>query len=708
MNKLLFVLLFCSVLTAKDFYVSPDAGVDGSGTGANPAASLARAVERAGKFIQVRGYPEEGITIYISDGVYELKEGVKIGPSLSGTKDAPIRIKPQSGGNPRIFGGPEFKLSEFDEVTDPDILERLHPDAPGKVLMLDLRRRGIYDYGQLPLYGHSMGALVAKTKYRTGNKAPELFFGEEPMTIARWPNEGYAEIGQVVEKGDIVRDWMDDRKGQDKFVPLENRNNPPLGFSFLFEDKERLKRWEKAQDLRLYGYWWNNWSDQAVEARVDANAGIIRSVQPSTYGVKKGQRFYAYNLLEELDKPGEWYLDRKSGVLYIIPPVNNPDEKVYLSLLEEPFIAVDGSSNLSIEGIEFGYTRGTGVTVSNSDNISIFNCRLGNTGGAGISINGGSSNAVIDCEVFNNGSGGISVGGGSLKDLTPSAHRVENCLIHNYARINKTYNPAIRLSGVGNIFRGSEVHNGVHVAVLFSGNNHLIEYNHIHDVCRETDDMAAIYSGRSWTSRGTVIRYNLIRDVTGFKAGTHRVSGIYLDDGISGITVEGNIFLNVAQGLMFNGGRDNTAVNNVFIDVENMMRSTNMREAFTTWAAGSWVTLNQNIKDYPINQEPWKSAYPNLATMLDDEPDLPKYVTIKDNLRFNAPMILGKAGIQDAVVEYGSVENNVEIQERPGGYNPVSGKFEFKESSGVFELMPGLKDIPTEKIGPIRDKKFTK
>jgi len=707
MKKIIFTLLLCTSLFAKDFYVSPEGSDGSSGTGSidKPVASIARAVERAKRFIELRGYPDEGITIYVAEGVYKIDKSIKIDSSLSGTNDTPIIIKAQQGAGVQVIGGYKFNLSDFSKVTDASVKRRLYPQAAEKVLMLNLRQRGITEYGQLPFYGHSMGFLEAQTQYRRGDNAPELFFNAKPMTIARWPNEDFANVGDVVSQGDVIRAWMDDAKGgkamDHEWIPPEQRNNPPQGFVFKF-DKDRLKRWSSAEDLRLYGYWYYNWSDQSIQAQIDPQAGTIHSVQPGGYGVKKGQRFYAYNLLEELDEPGEWYLDREKGVLYLIPDEQDSDAVIHLSLMTEPFVEINGASNIKIEGIDFGYSRGLGIKVKDSVNVSIIGCRIGNTGGAGIRMDGGKNNSVIGCEVFNNGSGGVLVQGGYAKTLSAAGHIVENCLIHNYARIEKTYNPAISLDGVGNIARRNEIHSGAHMAVRFSGNNHIIELNHIYDVAKETDDMAAIYAGRSWTTRGTAIRYNLIRDVVGYKSGTHRVSGVYLDDGISGTTVEGNIFLNVAQGLMFNGGRDNRAVGNVFIDVENMMRSTNMREAFKTWAMMSWGTLNRDIKNYPIDKEPWKSAYPNLATMLEDEPDLPKYVTIKGNIRYNCPISLDISGIHDAVVQYGDVDNNIETSQLPGGFNADSGRFEFNPDSDVFDLMPNLRNIDTEKIGRIR------
>lgn len=704
MKKLLLIttILIYSTVFAYDFYVSTDGSDAATGSKDRPVATLNKAIERAKKLVELRGYPNEGITIYLAEGVYQSDEAVLLDATLSGTEKSPLTIKPIDNAKVQIIGGRKFSLGDFSKVTDPKTYQRLHPEAADKVLVLDLAEFGISDFGRLPLLGHSMGYIESKTKYRRGEQAPELFFNEEPLTIARWPNEGFAEIKNIVEKGDIIRDWADDRKGQKEYVPLEDRNDPPVGFAFRF-DKDILARWQSADDIRLFGYWFNNWSDQTVEVeRIDAQEGVIYSRQPSTYGLKLGQRFYAYNLLEELDVPGEWYLDRSKSKLYFIPPREDVSSSVYLSLAKHDFVISDGASNVRIEDVEFGYTRANGIIVKDGENFHIINSRVANTGGAGIIVNGGKKHLVSGCEVFNNGTGGVRLQGGNVRALESAGHRIENCLIYNYARIAKTYNPGINLNGVGNYAVNNEIHTGDHMAISFGGNNHIIEYNHIYDVCRQTDDMAAIYAGRSWVSRGTQIRYNLIRDVTGYSSGTHKVSGVYMDDGISGITVEGNIFYNVAQGIFFNGGRDNTAVNNVFIDVENMMRSTNMRKAFTTWAAGSWKTLNASLKNYPIDKEPWKSAYPNLANMLSDEPDLPKYVTIKDNILYNTPIILSEKGIHDAVAEYGSVEKNIEIKYKPGRYNKATGKFEFDPDSGIFNLMPKLREIQPQKIGVLR------
>ena len=92
----------------------------------------------------------------------------------------------------------------------------------------------------------------------------------------------------------------------------------------------------------------------------------------------------------------------------------------------------------------------------------------------------------------------------------------------------------------------------------------VIEYNEIYNVCMETQDCAAIYTGYSFTGRGNVIRYNYIHDIGQPDTHTH---GIYFDSSYSGQTVYGNIFENTGYtGLKAGSGRDNVIVNNIFID----------------------------------------------------------------------------------------------------------------------------------------------
>lgn len=705
------------------FYVAVNGSDEQPGSVDAPFATLERARNAIRELKQTGPLPEGGVTVYLRAGAYPLKTGFKLSGQDSGSEQAPVTYRSYPGETARLLGGRAFSLADFSAVTDPAILSRLPEAARGKVIQIDLKAAGITHIDPLPLLGHSMQFLEAKTQYRSGPKASELFVDGQPGTIARWPNEGYTQIEEVVERGDIIRAWMDDaaagRAMDHAYVSPEKRNNPPKGFAFKMEP-ERLKRWEQAKDVMMDGYWFYNYSTQSVQvAQIDAANGTISTVQPSAYGIRKGQRYYVYNLLEEIDVPGEWFIDRASGILYLFPQTNDPQALIEFSLLTGSLISVEDASHLRFEGLEAGVVRGRAFFIKGGSDVTIENCRIGNTGTDGVAISGGRRHTVRNSVIFNTGADGVDVNGGDTATLTPSGHLIENNEIRNFARVDRTYRPAVHLHGVGHRVRHNEIHDSPHMGIGFSGNNHVIEFNHIYNVCRESDDASAIYAGRSWTTRGTVIRYNLIRDIVGYKHGTHRASGVYLDDGLGATTVTGNIFLHVAQGLMFNGGRNNHAENNLFIDNDNMMRGTDMTKAFVTWAAMSWKTLNNGYKNAPVNTPAWREAYPELPGLLEDDPQLPKYNTVANNLRYHTPLLLGDAGanftggtgavdsfqkgIEPAFIAYGTVENNPETQKLPGSYDEASKRFRFDPSSGVFSIMPALKEIPVERIGRITD-----
>jgi parallel beta-helix repeat protein len=693
-------LLGAARCQAVDIFVSPRGSDNADGSRARPFATLEQARDAIRHAKATDRYPSTGLVVQLAPGDYRRGAPFELGAEDSGKAGAPIIYRGAPGGVTRILGGRSFSLSEFAPVQDSAIRERLPREARDQVRQLDLKAHAINQYAPPPLYGSAVGLMAKFYKNAADRtKAVELFLDGEPMTLARWPNQEYARVAEVVEPGDVPRDWMPDRKGSPRYVPDNERPNPPHGFA-IRENRERVCRWATAPDALLYGYWKLNWSDQSVDiAWFDAEQGIIRSRQPALYGVQKGQRFYIYHLLEELDAPGEWYLDRKSGILYIHPGPAGPEARVEISILDEPLIRVCGAAHLRIEDFHFELGRGKGIVVEDSRDIGLTNLHVANFRQNGIQVTGGQDNLVAGCEIRNTGMGGVSLAGGNLKTLTPANHEAVNNLIHDYGRIVQTYQPGIRLSGVGLRAAHNEIHSAPHAAILFSGNNHIIECNHLHHVVRESDDAAAIYAGRSWTSRGTVIRHNLLRELRGYQHGTHRVSGIYLDDGISETVIEGNIFLDVAQGVLINGGRDNRIENNVFIDVENAMRGTDLSEAYKGWAFSSWVTLNEGLEAVSFRQPPWSEAYPGLARLPDDDPQFPKNNTVIHNLRHAAPLRFGKDGLQDRFIELGRIEDNSEISNPPGAFNPATGGFRFHLASGVFDRIPALSSIPCESIG---------
>ena len=125
--------------------------------------------------------------------------------------------------------------------------------------------------------------------------------------------------------------------------------------------------------------------------------------------------------------------------------------------------------------------------------------------------NGGSNNIVRSCNITRTGQGGIFLGGGNRYKLEAGNNTVENCDISNFATIVKTYCPAVDVKGCGNSVIRNRMYNAPHAAIIFYGNDHLIEGNEIFNVLTETTDAGAIYTGRRWSARGNKILNNILK-----------------------------------------------------------------------------------------------------------------------------------------------------------------------------------------------------
>lgn len=251
--------------------------------------------------------------------------------------------------------------------------------------------------------------------------------------------------------------------------------------------------------------------------------------------------------------------------------------------LETPLVALGGARHIVLRDLELTATRGHAVAVKGGTGCLVAGCRISNTGNCGVRIDGGTDHGVQSCDIWNNGDGGVSLSGGDRKSITPCRHFVHNCHFHHQARWSRCYHPAVNLEGVGTRVSNNEIHDHPHCAILFWGNNHLIEYNHIHRVCHETGDVGAIYTGRDWTYRDNVIRYNHMHDIRGPGHGEALV--VYLDDCVSGITVYGNLIVNTQCAVGIGGGRDCL--------VENTSSSTTTRPSASMPAASTRARSGQ-------------------------------------------------------------------------------------------------------------------
>jgi hypothetical protein len=566
-------------------------------------------------------------------------------------------------------------------VTESTVQDRLPPDARGKVVSVDLRKAGLTEFGAMKSRGFSRPAEAAHC---------EFFFHGRPMTLARWPNEGAFEkiagfpeaAGQGDEHGGTLGKLQE-------------------GFRY---DGDRPRRWKSTEDIWVHGYWAWDWANSYERiASIDLEQRLVRTAPPhGVYGFRKGQRFHFLNILEELDQPGEYYLDRKSGFLYFWPPTALEASEALLSLLDQPVIRVQKAAHLEIRSLRIEASRTTGIEISSSVQCRVESCDLRNLGNSGVIISGGSSNSVAACNVSDTGDGGVSLSGGDRKSLTASGHSVENTLFERQGRWSKCYVPAIGIEGVGQRASHNVIRNHPHCAILFGGNDHLMEFNEIHHIALETGDVGAIYTGRDYTYRGNRIRHNFIHHTGGVGMGS---MGVYMDDCVSGTEVYGNVFYKVHWAMFIGGGRDMRVDNNIFVDCDPAVRADGRGlDRSPVWRNMVDRTMRDRLNDAPLDL--YRQRYPAMRS-LDAHYGPPQGPAIQGEAFHGVPpegnvirrnLCVGKwidIGWQ-AKPEMFDVRDN-QVGGDPGFVSVE--KMDFRLKPGAGPLPPGFDPVPFERMG---------
>lgn len=546
--------------------------------------------------------PGEPLTIHLVPGRHEVARSARFVNARGLVLAAP-------DGPAELHGGLRLEAPDW-RPCDGALRERLPEAARTHVRSLGLPpdRLAAFAHGQNGLAGPvPCGHSVA---LRPGPS--EVFAGGRALQLARWPNDGYAPIAAVLDPGSVPRDAADD-------VPVARRKHePPRGAVFTIEDRARLSHWPANGGFWAKGFWHWDWSDEQIPvAKVDAAAGTIALSAPHTYGVAAHGRFYVVDLPEELDAPGECWLDRERGTVHAWLPEGGERAPVEVSLLAEPLLVLDGCSDVEVRGLTFATTRGEAFTARGIDGLVVEDCVFQRTGTRALVVDGNSAH-VRRCTFTDIGGTGVDLTGGDRRTLTPSGSSIEDCTFQRCGRVLRTYQPCIHLHGVGHQVLHNELAFHPHIALVFEGNDHRIEANFVHDVVLETGDAGAFYTGRDWTSHGNVIAGNVFADVPGSDA--RYQNGVYLDDMASGITVERNLFVRCNWGMLVGGGRDLVLRGNAFAACGRAMY-------FDARGVG-WMhkeivdpetsTLRRRLAAMPIEQEPWRSRFPTLQGYLTD------------------------------------------------------------------------------------------
>jgi hypothetical protein len=665
------------------FYVAPFGDDAWSGRLADPApertdgpfATLEGAREAVRAARRSLGLPH-GAEIVLRGGTHRRSQTFQLTAEDSGRPDAPLAVRSAPGEQARLMGG--TPLEAWRLVDDPAALARLPEAARDHVVHI-----------KLPLPS-SEGADAA---FSSPGESFELFYDGRPMTPARWPNSGFAKIAAALGSTPVdVRGVKGCVEGRLQLEPLA---------------EARLARWQGESDPRAHGYWFWDWSDQRHRVQtIDPERRTIELAPPyHNYGYRQGQWFYVYNLLSELDQPGEWHFDPQTGEIYFWPPGELDGVETFVTA-GETLIALEGASHVTLEGLVCEGTSGSAIAIAGGVDNRVAQCVVRRIGGWAITIEGGERHVVADSRLHCLGAGGVSASGGELRTLTPGGHLVCNNAIHDYARIRRMYQPGIQLRGVGLRAEHNLIYDAPHMGIGFGGNDHAIEYNELHHVCQESNDAGAIYAGRSWIMRGTTIRHNYLHHIQGFE--DRGCVGVYLDDMYCGTQIVGNLFYKATRAAFIGGGRDCLVENNCFVDCRPALHVDARALGWAHDHSDEWIKEARDsgtLSGVRFGEPPYSERYPELLTLMDDDPAAPKGNRVVRNL------VVG--GVWDEVEDRArpllALENNL-LDAAPGFVGAASIAADEEVKSDDFALpeeaaalQAGFVPLPLTQMGLQRE-----
>ncbi len=532
-----------------------------------PFATLARAREEVRR-LKAAGPLTQPVKIVLRGGRYLLYETFALTAADSGTPQAPITYIAFKGEKPLLAGC--RRVTGFKPWKD-------------KILVAELK-----------------GTPLEGVRFR------QLFCNGERQIMARYPN----------------LDPKDPHGGEWAYVAAVEGPNVRDRFYYTEDVEKNWTHVERAEVGIHPGFDWA-WNIVPIKA-VDREEKQIILARNVSYDLRIGDRYFVQNILEELDSPGEWYLDPQESRLYFWPPVADIERAEVLAPVVGDLIRLEGASDVTLRGLTIEGCDGTGVVLQNCERSLIAQSVIRNTGSWGISINGGHDSGAKGNDIYATGAGGISLSGGDRQTLEPGRNFADNNYIHHVAVFAKTYNTGINVSGVGNIARHNLIHDTYHAGMTLSGNENVVEYNIVHHTNLGSADTGGIYyCSRDFTMRGNKIQFNIFHHCGGFGKDNswapvqggrvsfsypHFTWGIYLDDPTSGTLVYGNILWAVPIcGLHNHGGRDNVWENNIVVDAP----AVNAGMLWDGWI--EYPQIIEKLKAVQYEGSPYLRLYPELA-----------------------------------------------------------------------------------------------
>ena len=595
----------------------------------------------------------EPVTVTLAPGEYRMTGTLVFGKEDSGSAGAPVIWRAEKPGTVKIVSGIMIAPSEFASVADHARLASFSPDVREKIRVADVSKVLPGELKPWPDAYHGM------------HPGPWLYQDGEPLEIASWPNGKWASFDKVADTG-----LTDDPKNEFAVRPG----------AFFLEGAPNAARWNLDEGVWCDGYWKHDWDEEILRlAEYDAAKHIAKPRKIHKWGLlgkgtcgMKERRFKVVNVAAELDAPGEWWLDRKAKKLYLLPVPGREKMPVVLVPAAPTLVALDKAEWMRFENMTFAYSHGTapGVSLgSESRHIVLSGCRFANFGGVALAVNG-RDNVVTGCVVEKTGGSGITLHGGDRKNLIGSGNLIEKSEVTNYGRFSRTA-LGIIVGGCGNAVRNCEIHHGAAGAIGYGGNEHLFAENDIHHVLLEACDAGATYTGYDTSSQGNLLFGNVVHELGDGdpKLLAHR-SAFYFDDCDWGDDVIGNRFFGAGIAILIGGGNMHRIHNNLFVDVRTGVSCGDRGVSWERRLRGSFLPDGDGnswaescVMPFAYRKAPWHVAYPEIAALVDDRPNLPHSNPISGNVFQNCGRAFSLGGLAKSLADEMPIVGNIVVTE---------------------------------------------
>lgn len=356
------------------------------------------------------------------------------------------------------------------------------------------------------------GIYVAKCDTAIGY----LFVGNNLMTIARYPNEGWLR----------TKYWEDTKVSRDATAEQLAKPNTMVECPELKDYPGNADNFWTGANIRWRHHsWWfetRKVIDYKSAGRLYLDDRSFENINPRK-DVPKGWGFYLDNKLELLDVPGEWYYDRGKELVYLYPPAGMNPEKINAegSFRSNGLSITDGV----VQHIRFEHQQDNGLRIDGTAVMQYCefegirrDAKVSERGAGGSALYAAKNvrNVLISHNTFRNN---FDIGINWAQDRNDStASVIERNIVNNtgviegYGGSGSWHAVAILISTGRHVHvQYNRIEGSGYVGILLGTDGNFAEYNIIKNAMATLNDGGAIYTD---CSRST-IRYNIILDTRG-------------------------------------------------------------------------------------------------------------------------------------------------------------------------------------------------